>query len=45
MAREKGFWQLDISRQTSAAKGFMGACPQVREFCPVQVPCCRLLHL
>ena len=22
-------WQLHIARQSSAAKGFMGACPQV----------------
>ena len=28
------FCQLHISRQVSAAKGFMGACPQVRMIRP-----------
>jgi hypothetical protein len=28
------FWQLDITRQSSAAKGFMGACPPVRMIHP-----------
>jgi hypothetical protein len=30
MFTDKRFWQLHIARQTSAAKGNMGACPQMR---------------
>jgi hypothetical protein len=34
MFADKRFWQLHIARQTSAAKGNMGARPQMRMISP-----------